>query len=174
MTYGTVEIAPRVFYLGTRLRWMVSFMIRPLHSRGRAPDTHWIENWVGCRTSIGAMVKGKISCSNRESSPYFSIIQPVVWSLYKMISCVHDPSCYRCPTLELTCIEYFRIVTSSFLGMIVFSWMNLVSFYTFFIFLTYDSRRFQIFWEAAGLERGPLSLLRTFEELFEGKVAAPV
>jgi hypothetical protein len=36
------------------------------------------------------------------------------------------------------------------------------------------SRRFQIFWEAAGLERGPLSLVRTTEELLEGKVAAPV
>jgi hypothetical protein len=32
----------------------------------------------------------------------------------------------------------------------------------------------QIFWEAAGLERGPLSLVRTTEELHEGKVAAPV
>jgi hypothetical protein len=33
----------------------------------------------------------------------------------------------------------------------------------------FDSRRFQIFWEAAGLERGPLSLVRTTEELLEGK-----
>jgi hypothetical protein len=29
----------------------------------------------------------------------------------------------------------------------------------------FDSRRFQIFWEAVGLERGPLSLVRTTEEL---------
>jgi hypothetical protein len=36
------------------------------------------------------------------------------------------------------------------------------------------SRSFQIFWEAAGLEQGPLSLVRTTEELPEGKVAAPV
>jgi hypothetical protein len=27
------------------------------------------------------------------------------------------------------------------------------------------SRRFHIFWEAAGLERGPLSLVRTTEEM---------
>jgi hypothetical protein len=33
----------------------------------------------------------------------------------------------------------------------------------------FDSRRFQIFWEAAGLELGPLSLVRTTEELIEGK-----
>jgi hypothetical protein len=30
----------------------------------------------------------------------------------------------------------------------------------------FDSRRFQIFWEATGLERGPLNLVRTTEELF--------
>jgi hypothetical protein len=33
----------------------------------------------------------------------------------------------------------------------------------------FDSRRFQIFWEAAGLERGPLSLVRTIEELLGRK-----
>jgi hypothetical protein len=37
-----------------------------------------------------------------------------------------------------------------------------------------DSRRFQVFSEAAGLERGPLSLVMTTEELLEGKVAGPV
>jgi hypothetical protein len=38
----------------------------------------------------------------------------------------------------------------------------------------YDSRRYQIFWEVAGLERDSLSLVRIIEELFERKVAAPV
>jgi hypothetical protein len=38
----------------------------------------------------------------------------------------------------------------------------------------YNSRRYQIFWEAASLERGPLSLVRIIEELLENKVAAPV
>jgi hypothetical protein len=38
----------------------------------------------------------------------------------------------------------------------------------------FDSGRFQIFWEAAGPERGPLSLVRTTEELLEEKVAAPI
>jgi hypothetical protein len=33
----------------------------------------------------------------------------------------------------------------------------------------FDSWRFQIFCEAAGLERGPLSLVWTTEELLEGK-----
>jgi hypothetical protein len=38
----------------------------------------------------------------------------------------------------------------------------------------FDSRRYQIFWEVVGLERGPLSLVRIIEELLESKVAAPV
>jgi hypothetical protein len=38
----------------------------------------------------------------------------------------------------------------------------------------FDFRRFHIFREAVGLERGPLSHVRTTEELPEGKVAAPV
>jgi hypothetical protein len=39
----------------------------------------------------------------------------------------------------------------------------------------FDSRSYQIFWEVVGLERGPLSLVSTTEELLEKKkVAAPV
>jgi hypothetical protein len=32
----------------------------------------------------------------------------------------------------------------------------------------FDSRRYQFFWEVMGLERGPLSLVRIIEELFQG------
>jgi hypothetical protein len=32
----------------------------------------------------------------------------------------------------------------------------------------------QIFWEVVGLERGPLSLVSTTEDLLDRKVAAPV
>jgi hypothetical protein len=38
----------------------------------------------------------------------------------------------------------------------------------------FDSRRYQIYWEVVGLERGPLSLVRIIEELLERTVAAPV
>jgi hypothetical protein len=38
----------------------------------------------------------------------------------------------------------------------------------------FDSRHYQIFWEVMGLERGPLSLVSTTEELLDRKVAAPV
>jgi hypothetical protein len=33
----------------------------------------------------------------------------------------------------------------------------------------FDFRRYQIFWEVVGLERGPLSLVRIIEELLERK-----
>jgi hypothetical protein len=33
----------------------------------------------------------------------------------------------------------------------------------------FDSRRYKIIWEAVGLERGPLSLVSTIEELLERK-----
>jgi hypothetical protein len=33
----------------------------------------------------------------------------------------------------------------------------------------FDSRRYQIFWEVVGLERGPLSLVSTIEDLLERK-----
>jgi hypothetical protein len=39
----------------------------------------------------------------------------------------------------------------------------------------FDDQRYQIFWEVVGLERGPLSLVSTIEELLEKKkVAAAV
>jgi hypothetical protein len=38
----------------------------------------------------------------------------------------------------------------------------------------FDFRRYQIFWEVVGLERGSLSLVRIIEELLERKVAVPV
>jgi hypothetical protein len=38
----------------------------------------------------------------------------------------------------------------------------------------FDSRRYQIFGEVVGLERGPLSHVSTIEELLERKIAAPV
>jgi hypothetical protein len=36
------------------------------------------------------------------------------------------------------------------------------------------SRHYQIFWEVVGLERGPLSIMSTIEELLEKKIATSV
>jgi hypothetical protein len=40
--------------------------------------------------------------------------------------------------------------------------------------LGFYSRRYQIFWEVVGLERGPLSLVRIIKELLERQVATPI
>jgi hypothetical protein len=40
--------------------------------------------------------------------------------------------------------------------------------------LRFDYRRYQIFWEVVGLERGPLSLVGTTEELHERKKQGPM
>jgi hypothetical protein len=53
-------------------------------------------------------------------------------------------------------------------------WSNGQSFWLQIHMSGFDSRHYQIFWEAVGLERGPLSLMSTIEELLERKVAAPV
>jgi hypothetical protein len=47
------------------------------------------------------------------------------------------------------------------------SWLQIQRFW-------FDSRRYQVFWEVVGLDRGPLSLVSTTEELIEKKVAVPV
>jgi hypothetical protein len=38
--------------------------------------------------------------------------------------------------------------------------------------MRFDSCPYQIFWEVGGLERGPLSLVRTTEELLEWKITS--
>jgi hypothetical protein len=73
---GNGGIAPRILDLGTRWRWVFSFMPRPLTPRERAPGTHWIIRWVGPGAGLDAVVKRKIPSPCRDSNP--PIIQPVV------------------------------------------------------------------------------------------------
>jgi hypothetical protein len=47
-------------------------------------------------------------------------------------------------------------------GLVVSSWLQIQR-------SGFDSRRYQIFWEVVSLERGPLSLVSTIEELLERK-----
>jgi hypothetical protein len=39
--WGSAGIAPRILYLDTGWRWVVSFTSRPLYTWGRAGGTHW-------------------------------------------------------------------------------------------------------------------------------------
>jgi hypothetical protein len=63
-------------------------------------------------------------------------------------------------------VEVFSI-KDRLCGLVVSSWLQIQR-------SGFDSLRYQIFWEAVGLERGPLSLVSATEELFERKVAAPI
>jgi hypothetical protein len=73
-------------------------------------------------------------------------------------------------TLEVVCLHYYyyTLFTDRLCGLVVTisGYRSRGSGFDFWCF--------QIFREAVGLERGPLSLVRTTEELLEGKVVAPV
>jgi hypothetical protein len=65
---GSGGIASHILELGTRWRWVVSFIPRPLYPRERAPGNHWIGGWVGPRAVLNtAMVKRTIP--SQESTP---------------------------------------------------------------------------------------------------------
>jgi hypothetical protein len=55
--------------LGTRRRWVVSFMPRPLYPRGKIPATHPIWGWVGPGAGLDAVEKRNTSYPCRELNP---------------------------------------------------------------------------------------------------------
>jgi hypothetical protein len=73
--WGTEGIAPRILDLGTRWRWVASFIPRPLCPQGKIP---WypLGGWVGPRAVLDAVVKRKIASPHRESNPRTPIVQP--------------------------------------------------------------------------------------------------
>jgi hypothetical protein len=78
-TYWGVEVQLHAYFdLGTRWRWLVSFIPRQLYPRERAPGTHWIGSWVGPRAVLDAVVKRKIPSPHRELNRRTPIVQPVV------------------------------------------------------------------------------------------------
>jgi hypothetical protein len=74
---GSGGIAPCILDLGTRWRWVVSFMPRLLSPQGRAPGTYWIGDWVGPRVVLDMMVKREITSPCWELNPRIPIIQPI-------------------------------------------------------------------------------------------------
>jgi hypothetical protein len=45
---------------------VVSLTPLPLYPWNIAPNTHWIEGWVGSRAALVSVEKNEISCSYRE------------------------------------------------------------------------------------------------------------
>jgi hypothetical protein len=78
--------------------------------------------------------------------------------------------CCLCETLHKHCIWYFcYFVIQLFILCRPPLWSSGQSFWLKIQRSEFDSRRYQIFWEVVGLERGPLSLVNTTEELLGRK-----
>jgi hypothetical protein len=75
--WGSGGISPRILDLGTRWRWVVSFTSQPLYPQGKSPGTHLLEDLVGSRAVLDAVVKKKIPGPRRKSNPKTPIVQPV-------------------------------------------------------------------------------------------------
>jgi hypothetical protein len=89
---GEWRYSPRILDFDTRLRWVVSFMTRPLHPQGRTPRTHWLGGWVGPRAGLDAVMKREIPSPYRDSnlrssSPYPSAI-PLSYPCSKNVLCI--------------------------------------------------------------------------------------
>jgi hypothetical protein len=54
----------------------------------RAPDTHWIEGWMGPRVGLDIVEKGKISCPSRESNPGRSVHSQLLYRLSYIGKCI--------------------------------------------------------------------------------------
>jgi hypothetical protein len=57
--WGSGFIEPHFLDLGTRWRWVVSFMPRPLYHRGNSPRYPLDRSWVNLKSSLGDMEKWK-------------------------------------------------------------------------------------------------------------------
>jgi hypothetical protein len=76
--YGGVEIYLHSFFdLGTRWRWVESFMPLPLYPQGKSPWYPLYRGLVGPRAVLDVVVKRKIPNPRQKSNPRTPIIQPV-------------------------------------------------------------------------------------------------
>jgi len=68
---GVGAIALSILHLGTRRKWVVNFMPRPLYRRTRY---QFDRSWVDTRAGLGAMEKRKIFNPRQESNPTTQIV----------------------------------------------------------------------------------------------------
>ena len=81
---GCRGIAPFVCNLGTRWKWLVNPMPRPLHSQGKISDNHWIGGCVGPFASLLVLENRKISSICEEwipNGPASSLVTIVLFYL---------------------------------------------------------------------------------------------
>jgi hypothetical protein len=76
--WGNVGIAPRIFDLGTRWRWVVSFTPLPHYPQGKSRKYSLGRRLGGPQSRYGHMPKSKIPSPRRESNRRIPVVQPVV------------------------------------------------------------------------------------------------
>jgi hypothetical protein len=92
------DIAPHILNLGTGWRWVVSFMPLPLYTRRKAPDTHWIEGWVGPRAGLDIMERNLLRLPGIGTQfPSRSVRGQLLYRLSYLGSthCCSAPSCSK-------------------------------------------------------------------------------
>jgi hypothetical protein len=78
-------IVLRIFNLGIRWMWVVSFTPRPLYSPGKEPPVSiGYGGWVDPRTGLDVVARRKIPAPARNRT---SVVQPIAWSLYWLSYC---------------------------------------------------------------------------------------
>ena len=77
-------ITPCILDLCTRRRWLIRFILRPLHPRRQNTGTCWLEGWVRITVGLATTLDRNISYSCRESNPDSSIVQSTAYSVYTL------------------------------------------------------------------------------------------
>jgi len=75
--YVMAVLAPCICNIGTRWRWVVSFMTQLLYPQRKSPSTHWIGGWAGPRAGIDTGVKRKDPNPCQESNVSHPACTPI-------------------------------------------------------------------------------------------------
>jgi hypothetical protein len=77
-------VTPCILDLCTRRRWLVRFILWPLHPRSQNTGTRWLEGLVRITVGLATTWDRNISYSCRESNPDSSIVQSTAYSVYTL------------------------------------------------------------------------------------------
>jgi hypothetical protein len=75
------SVIPHLLNLRIRWQWVVSFLPRPLNSRGKSLCTHWLGDWVSRRAGLNTMEK---SLSFRGIEPWVLGCPAVAYLLFRL------------------------------------------------------------------------------------------
>jgi hypothetical protein len=79
--HGTVDVGLNILDLGTKWRRVVSYMPRPIYSRGKTHGTHRIEGCVVPRAVLCAAESRDVTCSCWKPNPRHPACSPSLQDL---------------------------------------------------------------------------------------------